>query len=413
MAAPTFIQHVETSWTAQTGVTKTTASFDVQAGDVLVAYGMVENILVPITGVSGGSLTWTLQPSNSANSSDVWQAAWTATVDSDKTMTVAATKSSGTSVSFGLGVLTFRNSNGIGNIVANVGGSAPSVNLTTTQTNSAIVTVNGDFSATDGSTRAWATTAGSFTEETYDLESGVATYYAGFYPNVGAVGSKTVGMSTPASQAWALIAVEVLGATSPRIETINDDFNDNSMDTTLWTTINGSGTVSETSGRLSIAPASSFVGLDYQGYSSIRQYNLTGSQITIQLIQGMGTNAGDEQMFGAIMDDNNGIYWMITDSRYTYRHQIAGTNVDVHTTSRNDPANAFWRIREKSGIIYWDVSSDAVTWSNVRTSLVQFDITSLTVIIKAGTWQSVAIPGTAIFDNFNTINTAGVGWLGA
>lgn len=91
-AAPLFIQEVETTWTCSVSTTRTTPSFNVQAGDVLVAYSVGANFdsgdgkYNEPTTVSGGSLTWTNRQTVQANHF-AWIGVWTATVDADKAMT--------------------------------------------------------------------------------------------------------------------------------------------------------------------------------------------------------------------------------------------------------------------------------------------------------------------------------------
>lgn len=222
--APTFIQEAETTWSQQAGQTKTTGSFTVQAGDVLVAYGMGENETVTLS-VSGGSLTWTLQQSIVLTGFATMYV-WTATVDTNKSMTVTVSKMDAVSiVSFGVNVLTFRGSDGIGASSKENGtdagsGTEPSLNLTTTQANSAIVVANADWNAGDGTSRTWRTGAGTLTEQTYSLVTGAVTVYGGYHANAGAIGTYAVGLSAPVSQKYSIGAVEVKGSSGLNVGNI-------------------------------------------------------------------------------------------------------------------------------------------------------------------------------------------------
>lgn len=214
---PTFIQEAETAWNV-TGTTATTASFSVNQNDVLVAYAAHEGpgSSEAIT-VAGGSLTWTLQATtlNAASISESF--IWTAIVDANKSMTVTFTKS-GTTVNMGGNVLTFRGSAGVGNAMTNsaVEGTATAA-ITTAHANSAIVAVNSDWDATDGTTRTWATvnsitpTSGNGLETTYFRSAAAYTVYGAYWSDAGAAGSKTVGVSSPGGQDYSLCAVEIRG----------------------------------------------------------------------------------------------------------------------------------------------------------------------------------------------------------
>jgi len=209
--APQLIQEIETGWNSNTSP-KTTTSFNVQAGDVLVAYSANENSNgTAVLGISGGALTWALQQRVlSSNYSEA--AVWTATVDADKAMTASFTNNTGGF--FGGNVLVFRNSIGVGSSVkANVSSGVPSVGITTTQDNSAVVVFNSDWNAVDGSSRVWRTNAGAFTEQTYFRDSARYTVYGGYHANVGSIGTYSVGLSAPSGQKYSIAAVEVRGGT--------------------------------------------------------------------------------------------------------------------------------------------------------------------------------------------------------
>jgi hypothetical protein len=216
--APTFIQEAETSWNT-TAASKTTPAFSVQAGDVLVAFGVTENHSTTISSVSGGSLTWT-QRQVVAVTDYTWVGVWTAVVDVNKTMSVTFSRGGpgdGGAQLYGGNVLTFRNSSGIGaSSKANVASGAPSLNLTTTQDNSAIVCVNGDWNALT-SPRAWRTIDSITPSQANGLEvsyfANGTNYgvYSAYWPDAGAAAAKTCGLTAPSGQKYAIIAVEVLG----------------------------------------------------------------------------------------------------------------------------------------------------------------------------------------------------------
>src|SRR3954469_20010372 len=101
MAAPTFIQEAETAWNPSVSVSsRTTPSFTVQVGDVLMAVGGTEDQPRTLSiSSSGGGVIWTLaQKVNVANYSRA--IAWTGTVTSAGSMTVTVTCSAN-NVAFG------------------------------------------------------------------------------------------------------------------------------------------------------------------------------------------------------------------------------------------------------------------------------------------------------------------------
>lgn len=194
------------------------------------------------------------------------------------------------------------------------------------------------------------------------------------------------------------------------IETFCDNFNDNTMDSNLWSVLVGPGSTVETGGQLAITPATT-AGAQYDGYTTINTYDLTGSGVTVQYVKGLNATLGCETTFNLQMDGNNYVSFLSTNTGYVFRHRTAGVNSETYLTPRNDPAVLWWRLMERSGTIYWDTSNDGVHWINRRARSTTFAITSLTIRLTAGTYQNVATPGTAIFDNVNILNTSTSGWL--
>lgn len=216
LTPPTFIQESETAWNSTTSP-KTTASMTVQTGDVLVAYSIVEDhaATVSITN-SGTAQTWTQQQLiNVTDYTKIY--IWTAIASANTSFTVSFTRSA-TARFFGGNVLTFRSSGGVGaSIATNNSTGDPAVTLLTTAANSAVVTVIGDWSAVDGTTRTWNTvnsitpTSGNGLEVTYSRDASNYTRYAAYWNDVGAVGNKVLGTQLPDGMKWSIAAVEVKG----------------------------------------------------------------------------------------------------------------------------------------------------------------------------------------------------------
>lgn len=216
-AAPTFVQEAETAWNSTT-TPKTTASFDVQEGDVLVAFGIIEGFHAAsgsqTLNISGGSLSWTRQEEIAAVNYS-YATIWTTTVDSNKSMTVSISMSGSGGLYFGGNVFTFRDSDGIGDTASSNGSGDPTVDITTTQVNSAVVVANGDWNAVDGSSRTWFTNAGTLTEQTYFRDSSYYTVYGGYHADAGSIDTYAVGIDAPGSQKYSIVTVEVTGSAGP------------------------------------------------------------------------------------------------------------------------------------------------------------------------------------------------------
>lgn len=218
MPAPTFVAEYETLWTGTT--TPKTASVTTAVGDVLVVVAMLENHLGTLSTPTGGTgLTWTLRQEVAASPSSDWCGVyvWTATATTAETFTLSIARG-GTAVVWGFNCLRFSGSDGIGASSKTNTTGAPSLGLTTTGANSAIVVANADWAALDGTSRTWRTVNGSVgNENTYFRSSTTYGVYANRHMDAGAAGANTVGLSAPTGQSYSIAAVEVLGTSGTTI----------------------------------------------------------------------------------------------------------------------------------------------------------------------------------------------------
>lgn len=231
MAKPTLVSVYaanatpDVNWVAVApSIDRQTDSFSVLAGDILVIVAASEQAKYSFisSGPTGGSLTYTSRgdPATSGNFCRV--AAWTATVDSNKTMAVTL-RCDGTSADgarfWGFLVYHFRGSAGIGNVASSTAAnSAPSQALTAAAANSSFVYISADWDALSGSTRTWRTinsitpTSGNGLEKIYFRDASIYSVYSALWDDVGATGSKTTGLSAPTGQENSMIAIEVKGS---------------------------------------------------------------------------------------------------------------------------------------------------------------------------------------------------------
>jgi len=210
MPAPTFIQEAETAWNNDT-TPKGSGNFTTSTGDVVVACVVSENATISNLDCVGTNVSLSL--AQEVDIVDYCELIVKAgVVSSGGTTSVSFTNTGSTSL-FGGNALTFSNSDGIGaSAKANVDGSAPSLNITTTQANSAIVMAVGDWNAVDGASPTWRQVNSSDpTSVTYFRDAAHYTVYIAYYADAGAVGTKTVGMSAPGGQRYSIIALEIKG----------------------------------------------------------------------------------------------------------------------------------------------------------------------------------------------------------
>lgn len=226
---PLFTQSLTTAWNLSLD-SKTTPSFSVETGDVLVAYTLDADNGSSLVVSSSPSLTWTREELVQAVDY-LAVSVWSATATSDTSITVTSNPT------YGMQVLVFRNSDGLGaSAKTNVLSGAPTLNLTTTDDNSAVVVVPMDWSAVDGSSHTWRTNAGPLNEQLYMYNPGLSTLYGGFHTDAGTAGTYAIGLSAPSGQKYSIIGLEVFGATTacdPSVEICTELFMD--PGSTSWT----------------------------------------------------------------------------------------------------------------------------------------------------------------------------------
>lgn len=216
MPKPTFVTELETSWSAQTGQTKTLGSLSLVAGDILVGLAGSENTFsqhAPLTITGGTGVTWTNRQQSTTGGGTAYARGYTGACASTNSATPVVTKPNNTdSVAFGETVFQFRDSDGVGNTNIARSTGAPSVSLTTTQDNSAVCCIVVDYNAANGTSRTWRSSGvGTATERSYFRNAANYTVYAAVWEDVGTAGAKTFGLTAPTGQAFDIIAIEIKG----------------------------------------------------------------------------------------------------------------------------------------------------------------------------------------------------------
>lgn len=210
LAAPTFVSEYPTAFNSVTSPKTAVNAVSINTGDVLIGVAAHESDTGTLAITEDGAASWVSQQTyKTTDYSET--SAWSYVATTSETLTVTFTDNSGY---FGGNVVRFSGSDGVGASAKNQGASgSPSVNITTTQANSAIVVIVSDWNATGG-TQTFTSDGGAGSPTNLTDYPGDSSHYGvaiAYYPNAGAVGSKTVGMSAPTGQKWTIVAVEVKG----------------------------------------------------------------------------------------------------------------------------------------------------------------------------------------------------------
>lgn len=222
MPAPTFdLERAETTWNTGLALTKVSSAFTPSNNSVLVAMFAASDTTgggTPMTtfAFSGGSLTWTQRAFALHTGTGCPIQASTAPVTTGASMTVTGTMNATGPPDWGFDVLEWSSYTAVGNAVANaaVTTNTPSIAITTTAANSAIMLLLADWGANAWTARTWLQPSGSsaFVETaTAQTVSGQYSTVGGYYPDMGAAGAKTIGLSAPTTGTWSMAAVEITG----------------------------------------------------------------------------------------------------------------------------------------------------------------------------------------------------------
>lgn len=218
---PTRVATYQVSSWSTTTKPKTITDIPVEDGDILVIEAFTYDnagadlfATAPTATVTSGgaaySLTYTARQTHNLSgycSHKVWTAPITVT-SAGITMSVTY---GATGHQWGFTVTVYRDHGGVGvSNKANAASGGPSVTLAGCTANSAIHLGNADYSAVTGARTYRTGDAGSFTEDVY-VNASQLIGSVGYYPDSGAAGSKTVGISSPATQKYTTIALEILG----------------------------------------------------------------------------------------------------------------------------------------------------------------------------------------------------------
>ncbi len=214
MAAPTFVAQYATAFNSSASPKTAMSAVSISSGDVLVGVGAHENEKGSALAITeDGASSWIVVQGNQLT--DFCETrGWTYTASANESLTVTFIKSVDY---FGGNVIRFSGSSGVGaSAISSSTSGSPSVAITTTQDNSAIVVIVADWNAVSG-TQTFTSNGGAGSPTNLTGYAGDGAHYGvaiAYYPDAGTAGSKTVGMSAPAGQKWTIIAIEVKGSAS-------------------------------------------------------------------------------------------------------------------------------------------------------------------------------------------------------
>lgn len=152
-----------------------------------------------------------------------------------------------------------------------------------------------------------------------------------------------------------------------KLVTLVDDFQDNVINTSLWSVTGGT----ETGGRARLIPGTTFA-----FWSAVSVYDLLDSQITIEVpvVTADGTTGTLQCGLAAGIDSDNVIALRKVGNQLVCSKIRGGTETELAFALYSSTNHRFWRIRESSGTVYWETSA-----TGSGTFFIQYSVTTSTL----------------------------------
>lgn len=153
-------------------------------------------------------------------------------------------------------------------------------------------------------------------------------------------------------------------------------------------------------GVMTLIPAANQTG--YAGLLTGDTFDLRDGAIWVTMVEATADDPSADTEFGVMRDGRDNIikisktgtdlrFWSVLDNQPTLHRSIPFNPVD----------HRHWRLRHVNGDIHWETSPDMVIWTEQVQAASPFDLGEVHVFMQAGTFDPVAQPGQAVFDNFN------------
>lgn len=202
-------------------------------------------------------------------------------------------------------------------------------------------------------------------------------------------------------QHWRYLPPRPWIATSayPLTQTLDDNFDDNSLDAAKWATFADPGaTVAETGQQLSITLDNSSASI-YGAIYAQNRYSLVGSYVYVKVATYPTQSANTEVYL--YLEGDSAHYYMIHSLNGTVRAVYAdGGSQQVVGSHVGTPP--WWRIRDDSATVRFERSADGTSWTEIGSGVARH-VWAGTLVpqIGFGHFASDIPSNTCVFDNFN------------
>jgi hypothetical protein len=186
------------------------------------------------------------------------------------------------------------------------------------------------------------------------------------------------------------------GAPSLPPYTYSDNFDDNSLNTSFWSTssFGVAPTIREASGRLEIVLNGNGGG---QVATIATNYNAVGKYVWSELTS-VPTQVANSGTWWVLANGGNEIGISINNGNINFNKTISAVGTTMLAITYNATTHKWIRFRENAGITYWEYSADGLTWTTAHSEA--NPITMSSVQLYLGVYTSNSATGIYSIDNF-------------
>lgn len=194
----------------------------------------------------------------------------------------------------------------------------------------------------------------------------------------------------------------------PKLETLTDNFNDNTIDGSKWADVtDGGATIAEQNQRLELAIPS--VALDGDNAALVSQniYTLEDSYFVVKVLEvpNAATAAEAALTFKFTPDAQNAIRFVLTGGILNFWYQVDNIRSTIGALPFNTETMVYWRIREDAGVLYFETSQDGLDFTTHATWAWGGTFADLegNAVIEFFVYQDETDPGNFFVDDFNLL----------
>ncbi|MEW5855146.1 MAG: hypothetical protein AB2A00_40595 [Myxococcota bacterium] len=138
----------------------------------------------------------------------------------------------------------------------------------------------------------------------------------------------------------------------------------------------------------------------YCGMGTRSVYRLDANGVLVHVLQMVNTDTSTNAFFNVgDVYENRAEFIHESGNLYAKRFVLDSPSL-VAVEPYDPPAHAWWRLRREGGLVSWETSADGVNWTPFHAEP-DFLGPDVMVYLGVGTYEPVADPGYAIFDNIN------------